>query len=109
MALNGNIIITGGSSGLGLALAEMLLREGAQIGIVALDTPELNIAVEKLREYADKGKIVTSHAADVSNKLECTAAIQTLADELGGIDILINCAGILREGYLKTWTWKPFS
>ena len=86
-----NVVITGAASGIGLALAERFGRAGARIGMLDLDADTL--AREAARLAA--GGVTVAHAAcDVGRQAECVSAVETLAAELGGIDVLVNNAGI---------------
>jgi NAD(P)-dependent dehydrogenase (short-subunit alcohol dehydrogenase family) len=79
-------IVTGGASGLGGATAKMLADSGAHVVIVDLNA-ELGEALAK--EIG--GRFVR---ADVSSEADGTAAVETAVKEFGGLDGLINCAGI---------------
>lgn len=92
-----NIVITGGSSGLGLALAQHYAREGHQIGLIARDPAKLASAIEQLKTASPQCR-AEFRSADVIDPAAASAAIEQLAESMGGIDILINSAGILREG-----------
>ncbi len=92
------IIITGGSRGIGKAIVEEALQEGAHIcSINRSPSPHL----DELNNLAEK-KGVSLHwiYADVSNEDSITEAIQEAAKLLGGVDVLINNAGITRDGLL---------
>lgn len=91
------IIITGGSSGLGLALARHYAAEGHRLGLVARNREKLEATVAELNTLSPGGT-AEYRSADVSDESAAAAAIEQLADSLGGIDLLINSAGILREG-----------
>lgn len=91
------IIITGGSSGLGLELARYYAREGHHIGLIARNPQKLLSAVEQLQALAPHVQIACQ-SVDVVDPRGAAAAIDKLAESLGGIDLLINSAGILREG-----------
>jgi 3-dehydrosphinganine reductase len=97
MAASKNIIITGGSSGLGLELARHYSREGHNVGLIARNPEKLQAAANQLRAQAPQATIEWV-SADVIDTNAATGAIDQLAKTLGGIDILINSAGILREG-----------
>lgn len=85
------IIITGGSSGIGKALATRFGLEGARIVITGRKHEQLEDAVSDLRS---KGIIVTGVVADAGVEADCARVIQTTVKEYGKIDILINNAGI---------------
>lgn len=85
------IIITGGSSGIGKALATRFGLEGARIVITGRKHEQLEDAVSDLRS---KGIIVTAVVADAGVEADCARVIQTTVKEYGKIDILINNAGI---------------
>ncbi|SDC15677.1 3-oxoacyl-[acyl-carrier protein] reductase [Terribacillus halophilus] len=86
-------IITGGGRGIGRALAEALAAEGAHIGLIGRSEEHVKATAEGL------DNVKTAYAAaDVSSLEDVTAAIEKVKDELGGVDILINNAGIAKFG-----------
>ncbi|MCU0419476.1 MAG: SDR family oxidoreductase [Cyclobacteriaceae bacterium] len=85
------VIITGGSSGIGYALAEKFGREGSKILITGRNGEELSKAVAQL---AARGVTVVGQQADVSAEAENQAMAERAMREFGRIDILINNAGI---------------
>lgn len=93
------VILTGGSSGLGLALALPLLRRGDHVTLVARDPMKLAVAVTQLRAEIPQAR-VEGVSLDVSG-LEVEAGIASAVKTMGGLDLLINSAGILREGYVE--------
>ncbi|HVU04950.1 MAG TPA: SDR family NAD(P)-dependent oxidoreductase [Polyangiaceae bacterium] len=100
------IVITGGSSGLGLALAEALFSRGARLALVARDEAKLLAAREKLLAARPDG-VVFVHSLDVGSG-DLAPAFDQIASELGGIDVLVNSAGVLREGYFDDSTDDDF-
>lgn len=90
------ILITGGSSGLGLAMAQALAANN-QIAIVARNQQKLDEAVATITKVAP-GASVKGYSIDVSGPTS-QQALSAVADDMGGLDMLINSAGILREGY----------
>ena len=82
-------IITGGASGLGLATAKHLIAKGAQAALWDLN----NEAGEKAAAELDQG--TTFSLVDISDEESVAAAVTKAVDELGGIDIVVNCAGVL--------------
>lgn len=100
MITSKKIIITGGSSGLGLKLAQLLYAKGAHIGLIARDESKLKNSVVQINAQKSNA-VLTYRAVDITNDETSQVAINELAQELGGIDVLINSAGILREGYFE--------
>ncbi|MGH8461266.1 MAG: SDR family NAD(P)-dependent oxidoreductase [Stenotrophobium sp.] len=107
MFRNKHIIITGGSSGLGLELAAMLAAEGARIALIARDSTKLaEVAGELRRQYPAAQIDVVS--VDVRDEAAISETMRTLATKNDGIDMLINSAGILREGYFERLPMQDF-
>jgi 3-dehydrosphinganine reductase len=95
------VVITGGSSGLGLSLARALAARGDSVALVARDAAKLEKAAEDIGRGLSGGTVVTL-ATDVQNEDALRSGLDMLADKLGGIDVLVNSAGILKEGYFET-------
>jgi short-subunit dehydrogenase len=92
------VLITGGSSGIGLALARALLAKRAKVVISGRRPDRLAMAVEELR---DAGSLVASVAADVATAGGRAATLTQALDTLRGLDILVNNAGGVRAGRLE--------
>jgi NAD(P)-dependent dehydrogenase (short-subunit alcohol dehydrogenase family) len=89
--LDGKVaVITGGSSGIGLATAELFLDEGASVAIVGRDQSRLDAALAELAEHGD----VYGIAGDVSTMSEATRMIDDAAEHFGGLDYVFCNAGI---------------
>jgi NAD(P)-dependent dehydrogenase (short-subunit alcohol dehydrogenase family) len=84
------VLITGGSSGIGLATAHKVAAAGATTIIIARD-PEKLAAAKK--EIEAKGHSVITYSADVSDASQCEELVRKLEDVHGGVDILVNNAG----------------
>ena len=84
------VLVTGGSSGIGLATAHRLAAAGAVTLIVGRDAAKLEAARS---EIAAKGGTVSSYSADITDPEQCAALLQRIEAEHGGVDILINNAG----------------
>lgn len=82
------VLITGASRGIGRALALDMASRGAKIALVARSQKDLN---EVLAEINGQGMV---YVADVSQRDAITQAITQVSQQLGPIDVLINCAGI---------------
>jgi 3-oxoacyl-[acyl-carrier protein] reductase len=91
LGLHGSrVLITGGSRGIGLAIAEALAAEGAAVGLVARDRDGLEAAAAQL---AGCGAPVATAAADVTDTAALARAVSDLAAALGGLDHLVANAG----------------
>lgn len=93
-------VVTGGSSGLGLALATRLAGRGTDITLIARHTGRLEEAAAVV-QAANSGVRVRAAAVDVSDPTAIGTAMDRIAAEDAGFDLLINSAGILREGYFE--------
>lgn len=112
-----NVLITGGSRGLGLVLARQLAAEGARVALCARDPVELEQAAAELR--AD-GATVFTYACDLTQPEEIDELMASTRQTLGPIDVLINNAGVIQVGPANTMTeqdvqealalhlWAPF-
>ena len=87
-------LITGGASGIGRATALLFAREGAAVAVVDLDEAGGQAVVEMI--VGEGGQAIFVRC-DVSQAADCQRAVQQTVDELGGLDILFNNAGIIRR------------
>jgi 3-oxoacyl-[acyl-carrier protein] reductase len=102
LALGGKrAVVTGGSKGLGRAIALELLKEGAEVAVCARHADELAGAAEELRRV---GPRVFAQAVDVTDAAQVATFISRTAGALGGIDILVNNAGRAHPGNFETLT-----
>jgi len=86
-------VITGGSKGLGLAMARRFAESGAKVAILARGAQDLKAAREEL---AKDGLAVRDYVCDVSTASDIAKAHDRITADLGGIDILVNNAGTAR-------------
>jgi 3-oxoacyl-[acyl-carrier protein] reductase len=94
-------IVTGGSKGLGQAIAAELLAEGAAVAICSRNQAELD---ETAAELAASGGSVTALPCDVTDPGQVESFIAAAAAALGGTDILVNNAGAARPGRFAALT-----
>ena len=92
--LSKKIIITGGSQGLGREIARHCLDEGASVAICARNGDMLLEAYVDLLPYKCEEQLLTYYSVDVSNFNDVEGLLKKCSKELGGIDVLINNAGI---------------
>jgi 3-oxoacyl-[acyl-carrier protein] reductase len=97
-------LVTGGSKGLGRAIAAELVREGAAVFICARHADELEATAAELRREGPSSAAVTALACDVTDPDQVTAMTEAAVAALGGIDILVNNAGGARPGRFATLT-----
>ncbi len=91
LGMNGkNVLITGGSKGIGLACARAFLAEGARVAIVSRSQANLEAARTALGA-------VQTYAADLTDALAAAAMVARAEAELGPIDVLVNSAGAARR------------
>ncbi|MDQ3685866.1 MAG: SDR family oxidoreductase [Acidobacteriota bacterium] len=85
-------LVTGSTKGIGRAIAEALLREGMNVCVSARNSDEIEKAVLELGDAGD-GE-VTGAVCDVRNYDEVKALVEHTVEEFGGVDVLVNNAGI---------------
>lgn len=92
-------LVTGGSKGLGRAIALELAREGADVAICARHGDEVERAADELRGI---GRTVHAQIADVTDPAQVADLVEKSAAALGGIEILVNNAGRAHPGNFET-------
>lgn len=94
-----HVLVTGGSSGVGLASAELAAKRGAHVTLIARDEERLKAAqgrVEAAR--VDASQQVLMRLADVADRESLLSAIASARDEAGPVDMLFACAGFCTPG-----------
>lgn len=105
--LNGkSVIITGGGSGIGKAIATLFARQGAHVFIV--DVNETN-AQQTVQSITSDGGKATSVVCSVNKRHDVENAVQSVITTTGKLDIVVNNAGIAHIGTLESTTEEDFS
>lgn len=99
-------VITGGTRGLGLAMAEALGTAGADLLLVGRDATQAEASAVAVA--AATGRRVIGLGADVTREADCTAIANEAIGRFGRIDILINSAGINIRGPIETLSLETF-
>lgn len=95
-----NALVTGGSAGLGLAIAETFARAGANVAITARGAEALEAARARIAAVS-KGKVIAV-AGDVSKADDCARIFKSAEAGLGQIDVLVNNAGTSQRGTFES-------
>src|SRR5215471_6621065 len=94
------VVVTGASSGIGLAAARLFLESGATVALMGRRKRQLEQAAGG---YLESGRAIVA-PADLSDQKEAESAFGTVLDRLGGLDVLVNAAGILKAGDIAATT-----
>ncbi|UTW10094.1 SDR family NAD(P)-dependent oxidoreductase [Marinobacterium rhizophilum] len=95
------VVITGGAGGVGQALVRLFAREGARIMIVDMNEEGCRVAADEARGLGAEADYL---AGDLRQKEYCEAAIAHCVERFGGLDILLNNAGIIPRGTIEETT-----
>jgi 3-dehydrosphinganine reductase len=104
-------LVTGGSSGIGLALARLLAQQGSHVWLVARQSDKLAAALSQVKSSRQNDEqLCGAVSADVSDPKAAFAAVERVVDEIGVPHLVINSAGVARPGYfyeldLETFRW----
>lgn len=93
-------LVTGGIGGIGTAICSRLVKDGCTV-VANCHPSELEIAEAWKKERAAEGMTIPVIAADVSSYEDSARLVQEVAETVGPIDILVNCAGITRDKTFK--------
>ena len=100
------VLITGGSRGLGLALAREFARAGCRLVLAARDAQELARAQQDL---VQRGTEVLAVPCDVTNQEQVRSVVDQATQRFGRVDIVVNNAGIIQVGPMSTTTVEDFA
>jgi NAD(P)-dependent dehydrogenase (short-subunit alcohol dehydrogenase family) len=96
-----HVLVTGASSGIGAALAEGFAKRGATLGMCARRADRLDAVLERVRTHAPESRSWTVDLADLDG---IAAFAATVEQELGGVDVLVNNAGIPKRRHVTRLT-----
>lgn len=99
------VLITGGSRGLGLGLARRFGAEGARLVLVARDAAELGRAADEL---SGRGIQVATVTGDIGDPATADRAVAAAVEAFGGLDVVINNAGVITVGPLDKMTFDDY-
>lgn len=102
------IIITGGSSGAGKKLAQRLINKGARLALVARDENKLSAVKKELLTPGLEESTIELYPCDVADSIAVETTFKRISEQMGTPDILINSAGVLREGYFENQSLETF-
>jgi 3-oxoacyl-[acyl-carrier protein] reductase len=104
---NKNVIITGGSRGIGKAIAEKFAQHGANIAFTCIKMSEDSLVLAKnLENLGVKAKAYESDASDFESALKLA---ENVFNDLGSIDVLVNNAGITKDNLLLRMSEEDFN
>ena len=102
-----NVIVTGGSRGIGRAICIKLAKEGYN---VIFNYSKNNTEAEKtIKECEKYNVVVKGYKADIINSDECQELVRKAIDEFGSIDVLVNNAGITRDSLIMRMKDEDFN
>ena len=87
-------LVTGGTRGIGFAIAEALLKSGDTVGITGTTETSVQDAASALAERTRAPDRIVALACDVREAAQVTAAVHSLTERAGGLDVLVNNAGV---------------
>jgi 3-oxoacyl-[acyl-carrier protein] reductase len=96
-------VITGGAQGLGFAIAERLVAEGASVVVGDLDLDATCAATVRLG-----GDVAAAVRCDVTQAADVDALVSAAVERFGGLDIMVNNAGITRDATMRKMTEEQF-
>jgi 3-oxoacyl-[acyl-carrier protein] reductase len=97
-------VITGGAQGLGLAIAERFVAEGARVVLGDVNLEETQVVAKQL----GGDDVAIAVRCDVTRSSDVEALIQTAVERFGGLDIMVNNAGITRDATMRKMTEEQF-
>lgn len=104
--LDGKVaIVTGGGQGIGLAITEAFLAHGAAVLVADIDGDK---ALQAVAPFRDAGSRVHAVSCDVTLETDQNALVRACLEEFGSLDVLVNNAGVTRDGYITKLSEADF-
>jgi 3-oxoacyl-[acyl-carrier protein] reductase len=97
-------VITGGAQGLGFAIAERFVAEGARVVVGDLDSDATEVATKRLGGH----DVAAAVRCDVTRSADVDTLVSTAVERFGGLDIMVNNAGITRDATMRKMTEEQF-
>jgi NAD(P)-dependent dehydrogenase (short-subunit alcohol dehydrogenase family) len=93
-----NVVVTGASSGIGRACAQLFIEKGANVVLVGRRKWTLEEVAQQADPFPNNAFVISADLADAEEAESC---IERAAELMGGIDVLVNAAGILKGGRIE--------
>lgn len=103
--IKGTVIVTGGASGIGRAIAELFANRGAEVWVFDLNAEAADKTAQSLTERRWRAG---AQRCDVTNNESVSAAVAEVLTRSKSVDVLVNCAGISHVGTVETTTDQDF-
>ena len=94
-------VVTGGAGGIGTEISRKLAQEGYRVVVTCAPEFECPNLEDWKQQRKAEGMDIAVYPADVANFESCKAAVEKIEQEVGPVDVLINCAGITRDATMK--------
>jgi 3-dehydrosphinganine reductase len=104
-----HVLITGGSSGIGLATAHRVIARGARVSLIARDASRLATAEDALEADHGDATRVAAEPADVTDRERFESALALLVAQFGPVDVLVTSAGAARPGHFESLSGDVFA
>ncbi|MFO7559990.1 MAG: SDR family NAD(P)-dependent oxidoreductase [Desulfobacterales bacterium] len=106
---NQTVYITGGSSGIGLGIARLMVSKGAHVVLFARNPEKLERACnEMMNVKQDLSQRITAMPVDITDMKSVSRNMEEAVKQFGKPDILVNCAGIIKADYFENISYEDF-
>jgi len=106
---NRTVYITGGSSGIGLELARLMVSKGAHVALFARNPEKLERACKEIMNAKhDPSQKITAMPVDITDRKNVNRNMDEAVKQFGKPNILINCAGIIKADYFENISYEDF-